>query len=1300
MSEDTHSDTAGEAPGPRKLRLFFMPLVLALIGFPIISLAVASWLARDRSHLLSLSSAQFDPVREGALEGALLPGIIVAFFIVAPLLCAHVYYLARTARKLRESRSALGKAGEAKESLAAFLDASSGGFHLLDSELNYLDSHPGPSEQTARLTRDEIVGRNMADVVPAIVESGRYEIYKNVIRTGKAVDIGEVQDASNRIISRLAFPVGTNRLGILATDVTERRIAQDALQSIVEGTSSTTGTEFFPAMVRHLASGLRLRYASVAETVGGDGTSANVLAIWMGDHVAGPLSRELLDTPFARVLNEGRCAIPTGLQKRFPKDPLLSDLHADSFVGVALKDADDGVLGYLCVLHDKPIGNVAHAENVISVFASRAAAEILRLQAATRLKEKQADLEEAQRVASVGNWSRDLATGTTSWSDEMYRIYGFPPQSVSSNWETASALMLPDEVDLARAHRANITNSGVKEINYWITRPDGVLRFLRGRRDVICDSEGKPVRVVGTIQDVTERRIAQDALQSIVEGTSSTTGTEFFPAMVRHLASGLRLRYASVAETVGGDGTSANVLAIWMGDHVAGPLSRELLDTPFARVLNEGRCAIPTGLQKRFPKDPLLSDLHADSFVGVALKDADDGVLGYLCVLHDKPIGNVAHAENVISVFASRAAAEILRLQAATRLKEKQADLEEAQRVASVGNWSRDLATGTTSWSDEMYRIYGFPPQSVSSNWETASALMLPDEVDLARAHRANISKSGVKEINYWITRQDGVARFLRARRDVICDSEGKPVRVVGTIQDITERKQAEAEREEYYARSIGVIQNSVDSIITIDDRGMIESVNPATLGLFGYEETELVGQNVSLLMPEPDRGNHDQCIEAYKTSGSKKILDTVRETQGVQKGGTTFPLRISVTEVRFGDRRIFAGIIHDLTRESELERQLLQAQKLESVGTLAGGIAHDFNNILHAILGFNTLAQENMEKDSELLTQCLMEIEAGSRRAADLVSQILTFSRTSEIDYTPMTLQPLIEEALRFLRSSIPATIQIDKRIDPDCGPVLGNATQIHQVVTNLCTNAMHAMEAKGGSLTVSLEPLSIISRLETLCGPFEPGESVQLSVADTGTGIEPDLIERLIDPFFTTKGVGKGTGLGLAMVHGIVKSMGGGLLIESELGSGTKVRVIFPLLRENQVLETPKEPPRPHGRGTGNVMIVDDEEVITKLTARMLESRGFTVDSFNDSGVALEALKVTPMAYNVALLDYTMPGKTGGDLAREFQTLAAEMPVILATGHIDELEHEQTSSPNIVDIIRKPFDIDALVSAINRSR
>jgi PAS domain S-box-containing protein len=1017
MSEDTHSDSAAEAPGRGKFRPFFLPLVLVLIGFPIISLAVASWLARERAHLLSLSAAELDRVREGALEGALLPGMFAAFLIVAPLLCAHVFYLARTARKLRESRSALSRADEAKESLAAFLDASSGGYYLLDSELNYLDSHPGPSERTARLAREEIVGRNMAEVVPAAVESGRYEVYKNVIRTGKAVDIGEIPDASNRIISRLAFPVGTDRLGIISSDVTDRRVAQDALRSIVEGTSSTTGAEFFPAMVRHLASGLRLRYASVAETVGGDGKSANILAIWMGDHVAGPLSRELLDTPFARVIHEGRCVIPTGLQKRFPKDTSLSDLDADSFIGIALKDPDDRVLGYLCVLHDKPIGNVGHVENVISVFASRAAAEILRVQAETTLKEKQADLEEAQRVASVGNWSKDLATGTTSWSDEMYRIYGFAPQSVPSTWETAAALIHPDDLELVHAVRADLTHSEVEEITYRITRPDGEDRFLRGRLDVIRDSEGKPVRVVGT-------------------------------------------------------------------------------------------------------------------------------------------------------------------------------------------------------------------------------------------------------------------------------------------IQDITERKQAEAAKEEYHARSIGVIQNSVDSIITIDDRGVIESVNPAALGLFGYEKTELVGQNVSVLMPESYRGNHDQFIEAYKTSGSKKILDTVRETQGVQKDGTTFPLRISVTEVRFGGRRIFAGIIHDLTHESELERQLLQAQKLESVGTLAGGIAHDFNNILQAILGFNALAQENMEGDTELLTQCLDEIEAGSRRAADLVNQILSFSRTSEIDYRPLTLQPLIEEALRFLRSSMPATIRIDKRISPDCDHVLGNATQIHQVVANLCTNAMHAMEAKGGCLTVSLEPLSIGSRLETLCGPCEPGESVQLSVTDTGTGIEPKLIERLIDPFFTTKEVGKGTGLGLAMVHGIVRSMWGGLLIESELGSGTKVRVIFPLVPENQVLKKPKEPARAQDSGAGNVMIVDDEEAITKLTARMLESRGFTVDSFTDGGVALEALKVAPTAYDVAVLDYTMPGRTGGDLAREFRALAAEMPVILATGHIDELEHEQTSSPNIVDIIKKPFDIDALVSAINRSR
>lgn len=518
-------------------------------------------------------------------------------------------------------------------------------------------------------------------------------------------------------------------------------------------------------------------------------------------------------------------------------------------------------------------------------------------------------------------------------------------------------------------------------------------------------------------------------------------------------------------------------------------------------------------------------------------------------------------------------------------------------------------------------------------------------------------------------------------------------------VTDITRQKKAQAREEEFDARSSAVIENAADGIITIDEVGTIESVNPSAATLFGYARSELIGQNVKMLMHEPYRGEHDGHLERYRTSGVKNVIGSVREVPGRRKDGTHFPLKLTISEVIFGEQRLFTGIVHDLTHERELERQLLQAQKMESLGTLAGGIAHDFNNILQAILGFNGIAQENVIGNNEILAECLQEIEAGGRRASDLVNQILTFSHISEVEIGPTALQPIIKEALRFLRSSMPATIRIESNIDADCGQIAANATQMHQVVTNLCTNSMHAMEERGGVLTVSVEPVSIDSSLETLSGPLEPGEYVQLSVTDTGAGIEPDLFRRLLDPFFTTKEVGKGTGLGLAMVHGIVKSMQGGLTIESEVGKGTTVCVVLPVLGADHGLEAPKKSIESAGSGTGHVLVVDDEKTITKLTTLLLKSRGFTVEAFNDVDSAWRAIQANPEKYDVAILDYTMPGKTGLELAQDLYSLTPNMPIVLATGLLDKSKIDKAKSPNVVAIIKKPFDVDELVAAINQS-
>ncbi|MCP3983424.1 MAG: response regulator [bacterium] len=489
------------------------------------------------------------------------------------------------------------------------------------------------------------------------------------------------------------------------------------------------------------------------------------------------------------------------------------------------------------------------------------------------------------------------------------------------------------------------------------------------------------------------------------------------------------------------------------------------------------------------------------------------------------------------------------------------------------------------------------------------------------------------------------------------------------------------------------------------------EFVSPSSMSLLGYSPSEIVGTPaLDSVMPQSAEVISKVFAEELRIEQEGGDLNRHRtmEIELKRRDGSSLWAESSISFLRDDNFAVvgLVGTTRDISdrkraqkHEQELEKQLLQSQKLESLGTLAGGIAHDFNNVLQAILGFRQLASDNIHGDVETLSESLDEIERGGRRAADLVGQILTFSRRSTAAIEPLMLQPLIAGALQFIRSSIPATVRIESHIDPDCDQVAANPTQIHQLVTNLCTNAMHAMEEEGGVLSVSLTPRSIESPLETLSGRLEPGKYVELAIEDSGTGIEPAVLQLILDPFFSTKEVGKGTGLGLAMVHGIVSGMGGGLSVLSAVGSGTTVFVTLPALVESRVLEHPAKSAQPDAGGTGNIMVVDDEVAITKVTALLLERNGFTAEAFNDPDRALEVIRTSSKGYDLAILDYTMPRKTGLELAEHFHSLAPDMPVILVTGLLDMSELEEKKTPNVIAVMRKPFDVDALMETIRRS-
>ena len=375
-------------------------------------------------------------------------------------------------------------------------------------------------------------------------------------------------------------------------------------------------------------------------------------------------------------------------------------------------------------------------------------------------------------------------------------------------------------------------------------------------------------------------------------------------------------------------------------------------------------------------------------------------------------------------------------------------------------------------------------------------------------------------------------------------------------------------------------------------------------------------------------------------------------------------------------------------------ERQLQQAMKLQAIGTLAGGIAHDFNNILSPIVGYTELTMDDIPEDSQARNY-LERILKATNRAKELVQQILMFSRQNCQERKPLKVQNVIKEALKLLRATIPATVEINCDVGQDCGPIMGDPTQIHQVIMNLCTNAYHAMQETGGSLDVSLKEIDISYEQTMERLGMKLGKHLQLTVKDAGHGMEPEVLERIFEPYYTTKKQGKGTGLGLSVIDGIVKNHGGDITVSSQPGKGAVFNIYLPVIDHIDV-ETESAETTIAANGSERILLIDDEEQIIDFEQQILERLGYKVISKTDSEEALEEFAAQPDQFDLVITDMTMPKMTGDQLARKMMDIKPEIPVILCTGFNEAITEEKALAMGIDKFVMKPIVKDKLANTI----
>jgi PAS domain S-box-containing protein len=1125
-----------------------------------------------------------------------------------------------------------------------------------------------------------------------VMESGRTEVMEERITT----------PGGDRIFLSTKTPYydpSGDIIGILgiARDITERKRQEEELEKINRTLRAISNSN--QAMMHAVDESWLLR--DVCRIIVED---CGYAMVWVGyaeedkNKTVRPVAYAGHEEGYLRTLNitwgdneRGRC--PAGTSIRTGKLSICRNIMTDpGFIPwreAALKLGYASSIAFPLMIEGKVFGAINIYSSRIDPFSevevkllSELSADlaygisVLRLHVAKtkseeELRNSKERLDLAQKAGRSGTFDLDMQQDIGFWSDELLELYGFKRKEFGGRYEDWISCLVPEDREIGASARKKAMETGEFDIEFRIIRNDtGEIRWIHGRGKVFFDINGQPKRMIGINMDITERKQAEQALQE------SEQKLRFFiehtPAAIAMFDRNMRYMAASRR---------------WLIDYGLG--DQDIIGRSHYEVFPEmperwkkihQRCL--AGATERCEEDPFPR-----------LDGRVDWVRWEVLPWYEYH-GGIGGLVMFTEVITERKLVE-------EALQESEKRLNKSQEIAHLGSWELDLTRNHLYWSDEAYRIFGLQPQEFGASYKNFLEAVHPDDraaVDVAYSGSLREGRD-TYEIEHRIVRKsDGEIRFVHEKCEHIRDDSGKIIRSVGMVHDITERKRAEEavrENEERYRITLESMPDAV-CIQSIKD-GMYLFLNKAFSRLTGYAQEEIIGKtpfDLTLPLDFEDQDTYMKCI--LESVDSNRLGIRYRT-----KDGNIINTLVSCNMVHYWGEDCAVVVITDITeyKKSEEEQKrlgirLAQSQKMEALGTLAGGIAHDFNNILTAIIGYTEIARLNAtvpEKVQKNLDNSLKS----SQRAKDLVSQILAFSRHAGGEHVLITLNYTIEESLNMLRSMIPSNIEIRQNL-VSSGKVMADPSQVNQMMMNLSINAAQAMGMNGGVLEVGLEEAYVdeaaANVLNVSAGPF-----LRLTVSDTGQGIPPEFMARIFEPYFTTKNKAGSSGLGLSIVHGIVKRHGGAITCQSTQGEGTTFEIYLPetVLKE-EVDETYVQAEIP--TGTERILFVDDEKSLAEVAENLLEALGYKVTALTGSMEALELIKKDPEQFDMVVTDMTMPEMMGDKLAQKILEIRPDIPVIMYTGYSEYITEDRAKSLGIRQLILKPFEIEDLAKSIRK--